>query len=234
MVPGTVVTLMAATANRLFGRRLAAGMAGAAVLAVLALAAAPMAHAQEDEVTFEQSIIRSLLGGGNNPDIDYRERSPLVIPPSRDLPPPDGGAPQQRNSAWPQDPDLRRGRSSSGRAPVVDFDRGGRQLTPGELRRGAAAGAGRVQGPVVTESDGQMGRPLTPAELGETRSLFGLMRAGTKADAPAAFTGEPSRGTMTDPPPGYRTPSGTQPYAPPKSDSWFSVPTFFDRGVTEK
>src|ERR1700742_2209445 len=58
--------------------------------ALLVLPAA--ASAQDDEDTFEQKIIKNILGGMGvdvgRPGIDYRERSPLVIPPTRDLPPP--------------------------------------------------------------------------------------------------------------------------------------------------
>ena len=36
---------------------------------------------EDDELTFEQKIIHSILGGGSGAGIDYRERSPLVIPP---------------------------------------------------------------------------------------------------------------------------------------------------------
>ncbi len=47
----------------------------------------------EDEPTFEEKIITGImkgLGGVNmdNSGIDYRERSPLVVPPRLDLPPP--------------------------------------------------------------------------------------------------------------------------------------------------
>src|ERR1043165_10180683 len=47
----------------------------------------------EDEPTFEEKIITGImkgLGGINmdNSGIDYRERSPLVVPPKIDLPPP--------------------------------------------------------------------------------------------------------------------------------------------------
>ncbi len=35
----------------------------------------------------------------------------------------------------------------------------------------------------------------------------------TKPDKPAEFTNEPPRASLTDPPMGYQTPSGSQPYA---------------------
>src|SRR5213592_3840455 len=59
--------------------------------ALLALpAVASTQQAQDDEDTFEQKIIKNILGGMGvdvgRAGIDYRERSPLVIPPTRDLP----------------------------------------------------------------------------------------------------------------------------------------------------
>ena len=80
-----------------------------ALLAAPAVAFAQ--QAQDDDDTFEQKIIKNILGGMGvdvgRPGIDYRERSPLVIPPTRDLPPPQAGDPALRNPAWPRDPDRR-------------------------------------------------------------------------------------------------------------------------------
>ena len=83
---------------------------------LIVFAAAP-AFAQDDEqpdetegMSFEQSLIHQLLtglgavGATSNKGINYRERSPLVLPPSNDLP-----TPQPRVTArapnWPKDPD---------------------------------------------------------------------------------------------------------------------------------
>ena len=61
-------------------------------LLVLSAATASAQQAQDDEDTFEQKIIKNILGGMGvdvgRAGIEYRERSPLVIPPTRDLPPP--------------------------------------------------------------------------------------------------------------------------------------------------
>src|SRR5438034_44206 len=72
----------------------------------------------DDGPTFEQKIIMGILGGigvdvGNKPGIDYRERSPLVVPPSRNLPAPQNAAAVEQNPAWPRDPDQRRRRKES-------------------------------------------------------------------------------------------------------------------------
>src|ERR1700745_4157147 len=64
----------------------------------------------EDEPTFEEKIITGImrgLGGINmdNSGIDYRERSPLVVPPKLDLPPPASAAKEVKVPNWPKDPD---------------------------------------------------------------------------------------------------------------------------------
>ncbi len=52
------------------------------------------------------------------------------------------------------------------------------------------------------------GRPLPPSKLG-TKKLFGWF--GNKGEQ-APFTGEPERSSLTQPPPGYQTPSPSYPY----------------------
>jgi hypothetical protein len=203
---------------------------GLAISLVVAAGLSPALAEDDEELTFEQKIIHNLLGGSSGPGIDYRERSPLVIPPSTELPPPDNTPGVQGNAAWPHDPDQQR--APSARRPFnadEEMKRSARGLSPRELRRGARASS--QTGPVVTQGDAQMGRPLTPSELGETRSLFGLMRSSAAGDKPVAFTHEPDRTRLTQPPPGYQTPSQSQPYAPPKSTGLFSVPSFLQRST---
>src|SRR6478736_10437179 len=86
-------------------RRALLGCICAMVLALPVAASAQQAQDDDDD-TFEQKIIKNILGGmgvyTGQPGIDYRERSPLVIPPSRDLPPPESAAAAAaRNAAWP-------------------------------------------------------------------------------------------------------------------------------------
>src|SRR5688572_24974302 len=63
--------------------------------------------------TIDNKILRGILSGlGLKRDgeggIDYHERSPLVVPPSRELPPPQSAATVTTDPAWPKDPDLAR------------------------------------------------------------------------------------------------------------------------------
>ena len=87
-------------------------VAGACALAVLG--AAIPAQAQDDTVepnsiwNLEQRVWGGIARGlglrdPNGPVIDYRERSPLVVPPTRDLPPPQAKA-APKNPAWSINP----------------------------------------------------------------------------------------------------------------------------------
>ena len=67
----------------------------------------------EDDKTFEEKIIEGIMagiGGTNmeNRGIDYRERSPLVVPPKLDLPPPAATTAEVKAPNWPKDPDEAR------------------------------------------------------------------------------------------------------------------------------
>ena len=60
---------------------------------VMTAGAARAQDDDEDDKTFEEKMIEGIMagiGGTNmeNHGIDYRERSPLVVPPKLDLPPP--------------------------------------------------------------------------------------------------------------------------------------------------
>jgi len=45
-----------------------------------------------------------------------------------------------------------------------------------------------------------------------SKSIFNLKGLMGSKEEYAKFTNEPARGSLTEPPPGYRTPSPTQPY----------------------
>jgi hypothetical protein len=201
-----------------------------AALVLPLLIAAPAAAEEEDELTFEERFIRNLFGGGR-PPIEYRERSPLVIPPGAELPSPEAGT-AAPSASWPRDPDqARRQRAArSANAPAIDvIQQADQPLSPAELRRGARARA-RAAEPAPTINESTLGNPLTPAQLGETRSLFGLVGRAVIPEKPATFTGEPPRTRLTQPPTGYQTPASGQPYTPPSRGGIFpEVPNIFDR-----
>ena len=86
---------------------------GLALGVVMLLGAAP-ARAADDEPGFDEKIVDSIMTGlgfkkDGSAGINYQERAPLVIPPGRELPPPENpDAVTANNPAWPKDPDVAR------------------------------------------------------------------------------------------------------------------------------
>ena len=192
----------------------------------------------DDEPTFEERIIKNIMGGlgvaVGRPDIDYRERSPLVIPPTRDLPTPEATT-SINNPAWPTDHDQRKrpkkvDKFENGSLRTQKFERA--TLSPEELRKGAAPGAGRVTRPGTTDNL-DPGRNLSPSELGiEKGGLFNnLFSFGKQEIEP--FDSEPPRTSLTQPPSGYQTPSANYPYGigVPKNNTTQNLPLAKDRAV---
>src|SRR5437764_14674867 len=94
--------------------RLAAVVLG---IGLVMSANAARAEDDEDDSTFEEKIIKQImtgLGGTNmeNTGIEYRERSPLVVPPKIDLPPPASAAAEAPVPNWPKDPEVKRRREA--------------------------------------------------------------------------------------------------------------------------
>jgi hypothetical protein len=164
---------------------------------------------------------------GSYAGIDYNERSPLVVPPTRDLPPPEAStAPPAPN--WPKDQDmLRRAKAKSEEkkvAPKPDYVAdSSRPLMPNELD---PAGAPRVNTPIDSSASANS-LMSDPRDQGVKKSLFsGMFSSKTEY---TTFTGEPSREALTDPPPGYLTPSPDQPYGVGPAQSTYKVKTLGER-----
>jgi hypothetical protein len=172
---------------------------------------AARAEDDEDDSTFEEKIIKQIMtgiGGTNmeNTGIEYRERSPLVIPPRSDLPPPAAAAAEAPVPNWPKDPDVRKRKEAKAARKKDNKDpiEASRPLTPSELAVGKTAPAKRS---AETNQPGDPGANaiLSPSALGYEGGLSGLF-GGSKTES-APFKGEPTRDTLTMPPPGYQTPS---------------------------
>ena len=191
-------------ANSVFRSVKHAGFAGALALAVMFGTGLAAMAADDDEDSFETKLLKGFLGI-NDANITYRERSPLVVPPNRDLPPPVTES-VAANPAWPKDADTKKRKPKSDQRGSRGFEEDGRPLMPDQLELGRKAGAGRGVGSV---DDG--GRPLSPSELGYKGNLFGAL-FGKKTEEAAQYPGEPPRASMTDPPTGYLTPSPHHPY----------------------
>lgn len=191
--------------------------AGCALGLAVVLAWTPVRAADDDEAP-DSKFLQSLLKGiglqkdGDSSDINYRERSPLVIPPNRALPPPESPA-VESNPSWPIDPEIKKNKElkatkrSTATAGGDAWSDEGRPLTPDELKIGTRRGPSR-DGKAPSEEES--GRPLSPSALGYKGGIFNSLWSKTEENA--KFTGEPPRASLTDPPVGYQTPSPAQPY----------------------
>jgi hypothetical protein len=153
--------------------------------------------------TFGSQVLKAVgLPDPDHPqyEINYSERSPLVVPPNRNLPPPiSSNGPPTPN--WPQDPDAKKHQAAK-QVVHVEGDRvidEGRPLRPDELMpKGGRDSA-------ASSSTG-----IEPSHKSNLLNFnwFRKEEYGT-------FTGEPPRASLTDPPPGYQTPSPDQVYGIP-------------------
>jgi hypothetical protein len=182
----------------------------------LVMAAGPVrAEDDEDDKTFEEKIIEGIIagiGGTNmeNRGIDYRERSPLVVPPKLDLPPPASASADVKAPNWPKDPDVQRQKAAAAARKKANKDplEASRILTPSELDKGRVAA--RKETDPVQPGTNNTNPILSPSQLGFNGS-FGNLFGGNKAEV-APFKGEPTRESLTQPPPGYQTPSPNYAY----------------------
>lgn len=138
-----------------------------------------------------------------NSNINYSERSPLVVPPTRDLPPPLAELPPAAD--WPQDAPSRPHRhvrpksaapaTTTAPAAAPAGANGSAAGQPGQsVQAGQASQVARVPNPTVE-----------PKSIWNPKTWF-------RSEEYATFVSEPEREKLTDPPAGYRTPSPNQPY----------------------
>jgi hypothetical protein len=195
---------------------------GCALAGALLVAATPAAAQQSDtapEVEFLDSFM-GILGMSRKADapINYRERSPLVLPQGDNLPPPESA--KVTNPNWPVDPEVKEARAlaatqnpNDGRTASQRMDDGGRPLLPAELNKGRVSRKQNNAGGGERSS----GDRLNASELGYKGGLFGTMFGRSDRDQATAFVGEAPRTSLIEPPAGYQTPSPAQPYASGKS-----------------
>jgi hypothetical protein len=205
---------------------------GAALAALFVCANTAVVRAGDDDNNSILSRIERSIGL-KNPNtmeygINYSERSPLVVPPTRDLPAPQAAAPPPV-ADWPKDPDITRREKSKAEDKVVPHTdnviESGRVLRPDELNPGG----------VRTASSGSSGgSPSAPQDdrypnSSAKKSIFNF--DWLKKEEYTTFTGEPARTSLTEPPPGYLTPSPDQPYGiTPDKKQTVHVPTPSEHG----
>lgn len=212
-------------------KRLRRAAAAAAVALALALAwsagSARAEDANDDEnVPLDTKLFRQFmkdLGLSRSGDgmIEYRERAPLVVPPSRELPPPrDEAEVAAKTPAWPKDPDVARRKQdlAAEKAKLkgnLSVEEQARALRPDELDKPGAGEKKSADAKGAGKSPEDTSRPLMPSDLGtKTEKIFGSVWSSFTPAKPesAPFTGEPPREAMTAPPSGYQTPSPNYPY----------------------
>jgi hypothetical protein len=207
-------------------RRHALTTAFAAMLIVAGGIGHALAEDDDDDELPDTKFFRGLLNGlglkknGAQKDgIDYQERAPLVVPPTRDLPPPQSADPRQGNALWPQDQDEKRRKEAAAKrrkeARTSGWDDLSRQMSPQELKKGATTAKDEALSKRSAENPEAYQTPYKPSQLGYTGGLFGSVKdffGGNNKDETATFEAEPPRASLTDPPSGYRVPSPAQPY----------------------
>lgn len=187
----------------------------------LVMAAGPVRAGDDDEDddrTFEEKIIHNIMTGigGKNMEskgIEYRERSPLVVPPKLDLPPPAGAEAEVKAPNWPKDPDAARrkaaiaARKKDNKDPTAAM----RPLSPQELSVGKLPPTAPSGGMDSDKPGGNVNYPImNPSQLGWNGSIGNLF-GGNKPEV-GEFKGEPPRSSLVEPPVGYQTPSPNYAY----------------------
>jgi hypothetical protein len=207
--------------NRLSARVLRATFAAMIGAAVILGATGHAAWAEDDDdgepVLLDTKIMRHIMQGlgwqRDQKGIDYRERSPLVLPGnSKELPKPAPRTPGAKTAGWPDDPDVKRAKQrrdaeKNRKAYVEGVD--DRPLLPSEVNGKGPADRNK---PTLLDSKSaeESEKPSTAAELG-AKSIFSKVW-GDKSQEYVTFTGEPKRESLIEPPRGYRTPSPNQPF----------------------
>jgi hypothetical protein len=218
----------------------------------LTIAASGKVFAQDDEdddQTFEQKIIGNLMKGigaksMDNSGIDYRERSPLVIPPSTALPPPEDKAKVAVAPNWPKDPDITKNKKAAAErkrtSRVNNTDKAeysaSNPISSTELNRGIAPQSSIARSATNPDEPGGMNpRPMTPTELGYKGNLFSNMFGRITNDKETAtFTGEPERSSLIQPPTGYQTPSPNYSYGvDPNTKDSSMLPTAAEQRISK-
>jgi hypothetical protein len=217
---------------------------GLAVVSLsLGLIVTTTARAQEtDNRSFSEKVSEGFYGmiRGTNMDnrgIDYRERSPLVVPPSLDLPPPVARAKEGQVANWPKDPDERQRRAviaakkkeapPAGRIRTVGTDPS-QQVQPINIAPPAEApqDPGTIRPDYANDRNGTARTdPIydKPGDLfsggaSDLADKFGmgdLFGSGKKA-MPVEPGTEPARTALTQPPVGYQTPAAGYAYTEQK------------------
>ncbi len=156
------------------------------------------AHAQNPVVDFGKMILGI---EDEKPELDYRPRPPLVIPPKIELPKPIDKS-VAKSPQWPNDPDVAAQRAAAeARRKPVEKTIDGRPLSIEEMRAGRVAGAGVPTAPAEPVAPKNMSAWIPPTEMKLIEEKLKMAKAAEYGPGQ-----EPPRQWLTDPPKGYRKP----------------------------
>jgi hypothetical protein len=168
---------------------------------------------EENQKPFERSVldnVMSSIGGKRIEDgtINYRERSPLVIPSRTDVLPPPASRKTQLVPNWPKDPDEaeRKRLREEASKPAMSPEQARLPLMPSELAPKSPRRKTDTTAASESNNPSSSSFMLSPSQLGYKGGLFSNVFGGSKEET-APFTGEPERTELTEPPKGYQTPS---------------------------
>jgi hypothetical protein len=186
-------------------RRIMSVAASAGLVCLFAVATPRSAEAQ---------IVDGLLGflgvHDEKPEVEYRERAPLVVPPKNALRPPQESA-SAKHAAWPKDPDVQRRKAAAAtaRMPVTETEEYKRQMNPhlpiDQMRAGRKAGAGIPNEPAPVFGDNS--REANWIHPDNLRAMHAkAQQAGGNNGPTVACDGreEAPRRYLTEPPTGLR------------------------------
>ncbi len=172
----------------------------------LAVSAAPPVRAADDGYANVFSSLFSAVGvikPEAAPDIAYRERAPLVLPPQPGLPKPAETA--NRNPAWPKDPDVARHRREADEARAPQGNRGvdrNDQVSQEELAKGRGTGGDAFQpGDCNVNNSNRNCLLVSPDELKAEGDRFAADNPEKTDEVTAGQEAE--RVYLTQPPKGY-------------------------------
>lgn len=179
-----------------------------AAFGVCALAA-PVRAAEDGQASLITGLGQSFgVLPMDEPNIDYRERGKLVVPPKKVLPPP-GGLAARGDGAWPKDVEIIRDKKQKA---MEDASPSARQMStrsyqfyhPGDDVK-VTTSSFNSHGPACRRPDpktGQCPQAATPGIEWNPLTWVGLQKK-----APSVLGPEPERQTLVDPPKGLRAPA---------------------------
>lgn len=211
---GRIVRNSSSTRTHVRRLNVASGIALAMVAFAVTAGTARAADDEEKSGTgkildeIKATIVGTSIDDGK---IEYRERSPLVVPPRLDLPPPAAASATAQAPNWPKDPSEGRRKPSKKKSKpgIVDL-----VLNPFKPSNEVETIAEEPASPATPRPEGDLAR-VDPVydKAGDLLSggIGALNLFGSKPQS-ATFTGEPTRESLTQPPAGYQTPSPSFPY----------------------